>query len=975
MILLDNISDDIDSVSVSKSMICTPETLVNHINQAGNSLTVFHTNIRSVTCNFDALAILLERICIQCDVLVLTECWLSKLSVIPEISGYTSHSSEYSNQNDGVLLYIKSEIKHSISQPLLSDSSGLIVNFDNEYAILGMYRSPSQRNINKFCDSLDLCLASLASVRSVVLIGDININISPNNNELNNSKYLDLMAHHGFLAAHVLPTRNESCIDHVMLRSNRYTATYILDSFITDHAPIVFHLDCKIIRYPSKTTTLKIDYPPLLKQLSDTDFSFLYNIMDANDAATALTNIITDAIISHSIKINIPHRKRCIKPWLTPGLVRCIRHRDKLHKKAKRDKNNAILQITYTRYRNFCNNLLKKIKTAYEKTEFCKNKRNPKGTWNTINKITNFKQYSPPPCELLNLTQDPHKSLNIVNNYFAEIGSTYANAILKKQQNNGYPNIAKHRSESDPLNNSMVLLDTDCYEIEAIITNLRNDSATGIDRIPSQLIKRAKNSLIPPITYMCNLCLKTGVFPDILKRALVHPIHKSGDRDSVENYRPISVLSALSKILEKVLNFRLTNFLKHNNIISDNQFGFVKGKSTEDATLILTETIAKHLDNKSKVIGVFLDLSKAFDTVSVPLLLHKMEMIGVRGIALDIFRSYLSNRTQLVKIGDYTSLPATVSFGVPQGSVLGPTLFLVYVNSLCKITLPNCKIISYADDTALIVHGKEWKDAQFHTEFALGKVMWWLSSNLLTLNVKKTRYITFTHRVSTQPSAEFHLKAHTCEQQSKCNCPILSRSTHIRYLGLIIDYCLSWSAHISNLTCRIRKLIPILRKLRNSADFETLLCVYYALAQSLLQYCILTWGGIGKTTLLPLERAQRAILKVMLGKSLRYSTELIYKECSVLTVRQLFVMSVILRKHKNTDFIPNLKRNKNRICKMTFHRTALARRQYYVISSHLYNVANKISYIYPMSLYKCKDKILYWLLNLNYMETERLMNF
>ena len=973
MFFTDNISKDIDAVRVSESMICSPESLVNIIDPSRTSLSIMHTNIRSVACNFDQFVILLERVCIQCDVLVLTECWLSKMPTPPLIPGYTSYSPDYTSQNDGVIIYIKSEIRHSVMKPLFLDANCLVLQHDDDYAVVAIYRSPSCRNIGGFSDSLDACLTSLKTVKSVVLIGDININIAQDSSDPNCSYYLDQLAFHGLLPAHTFPTRNASCLDHVILRSNRFSATYVLDSYITDHAPLVFCLNCKVKRNIPKTSFLKIDYPSLCQKLAVTDFNSVYLSTDANVAATNFINKITEATVFYSKPVTIPHHKRTIKPWLTPGLVRCIRHRDRLHMAVNHDKDNAIMKVTYTRYRNFCNNLLKKLKTEYEKAEFRKNKNNPKGMWNTINKIANIKQKSPPPNELLSLSHDPQASVNSVNHYFAGIGKTLANAILRKHDEHSCnkPHVSgQHLSPRD----SMVLFETDPLEIDSIITNLKNDSATGIDNIPTLLIKNAKSSLVGPITHICNLCLATGVFPDILKNALVHPIHKAGNRDSVGNYRPISVLTAISKILEKLINRRLVNYIKHNNILSANQFGFIKGKSTDDATLLLTETIAKNLDAKKKVIGVFLDMSKAFDTVSVPILLTKMASIGIRGIALDIFRSYLTNRTQWVRIGNYTSEPVTLSFGVPQGSVLGPSLFLLYINSLCEKSLLNCDIITYADDTALIVHGEDWDEAKHYTEIALKEIITWLDDNLLTLNVDKTKFVTFAIRTNTQPPADFVVGAHSCRSQDNCSCQNLSRTTSIKYLGLMIDSSLNWSAHIGQLTARTRKLIPIFWKLRNSADHETLLCVYYALAQSLLQYCIVVWGGIGKTALLPLERTQRAILKVMLGRPRRYSTVSLYTECPVLSVRRLFVLLTILRKHKNLFFTPILKRNKTRVCSVTPHRTKLARRQFYVISSIIYNTANRVNNVYALAINKCKIVIRSWLQQLDYTETDKVIN-
>lgn len=253
--------------------------------------------------------------------------------------------------------------------------------------------------------------------------------------------------------------------------------------------------------------------------------------------------------------------------------------------------------------------------------------------------------------------------------------------------------------------------------------------------------------------------------------------------------------------------------------------------------------------------------------------------------------------------------------------------------------------------------------------------MRWLRNNLLTLNVDKTKYVMFSQRAINFPLPEKYIRIHSCEFLNECDCPGLTRTQSIKYLGLTIDSSLNWSSHINSQANRIRKLIPVFKKLRGSADRDTLFCVYYSLVQSLLQYCVVCWGGIGITKLLPLERAQRAILKVMTGKPRRYSTDVLYKECPVLSVRRLFVLYSILRKHKNTPFIAGSKRCNRKVCPSIAHRTTLSRQQYFVCSGHFYNVANMVLNIYPLSLHECRQRVKKWLLALNYSETEKLVQY
>lgn len=387
--------------------------------------------------------------------------------------------------------------------------------------------------------------------------------------------------------------------------------------------------------------------------------------------------------------------------------------------------------------------------------------------------------------------------------------------------------------------------------------------------------------------------------------------------------------------------------------------------------------VTNKLDEKLKCYGVFLDLSKAFDTVSVPTLVKKLELIGIRGIALEIFKDYLSDRFQRVKIQSFVSDDLPLKFGVPQGSILGPTLFLVYINDLCLANLENCEIFTYADDTALLIYDISWVRARCRAETILRSIMTWLADNLLTLNVEKTKLIRFfLPNTRPLPAESCTLKVHTCNYNEVCcSCRSLSVVKHVKYLGVYVDEKLDWRAHIENLCIRVRRLIYIFKNLRLSADWLTLKIVYCSLCQSVITYCISVWGGTYKTVLIALERAQRFVLKVMLFKQRDHPTRDLYVETQLLTVRQLYVLKSILITHRHLPLDLNISRRRPGlpVCPSVPCRSAFARKQHKAQSAFLYNKINKEISIYTLTTREVNKKLDKWLQSLTYAQTENLL--
>lgn len=507
---------------------------------------------------------------------------------------------------------------------------------------------------------------------------------------------------------------------------------------------------------------------------------------------------------------------------------------------------------------------------------------------------------------------------------------------------------------------------------------LKSDSAPGLDGINNRMLKQIQSYITVPLTHICNLSLIEGTFPDEWKEAGIIPIYKSGDKDDPGSYRPISLLPSLSKILEKLVNKRLINFLEKNKLISDRQFGFRKGRSTEDAVTILTGAIANQLDRGLACIGVFLDLAKAFDTVSLQILLKKMEAMGVRGISLTWFQSYLSRRKQCVKVANHSSDFMEPCYGVPQGSILGPTLFLIYINDITTV-LDDVEMVCYADDTGIIFCAETWNELYRRVEQGMSKVATWLQHNLLTLNLKKTKYLCFYKTKASSPDLYRDIKVYFCGTSTKpdtCMCSSINRAPTIPYLGVVLDENLNFSSHIRAVAGRVRKLIYLFKYLRNAADKQLLRTVYITLCQSIIGYCISVWGGAATTHMMPLERAQRAILKVMHRLPYRHPTSDLYKFSDVLSVRKLYIHQAVILCHRAIRVLPSYQK----LCMKRVYKfpipsinTSFARRFGTYQHPYLYNKISKIISLKDLPARDVKIMVFKYLDTLSYDQAEQLL--
>ena len=823
---------------------------------------ILHYNCRSIKNKLDEISYILNKS--KPLILCLTETWLD--SSCPQgfldFQGYRHVRKDRSEEvkytygkssGGGVAIIYRQDLKLQIRSDLNTSSNEILwvsTTIKRKKTFLAIVYRPQYLNITSGENSIECSIQKANSMANdIIVIGDFNIDLLQDNSD--SSNLTELFKRNGLSQLISSPTRSdsqsESLIDHIWTSESTSISCGTLAG-ISDHAGVFAILPDKQPESKPKPIIGRSyrQYDPakmqsdFVRELDNSSFEDDIRNRSVDKASIAISEAIRKACdVNAPVKEFKPRRNCDLPPWYTSDLIKLIEEKQHLLTRNRALRTRITKQLLKT-----ITNKIKSMKRKLKKDHYCskieQNRGNSKKLWELLKEATRTKvNKSPTEPDNINAT-----IANTFNRFFATVGKK----TLEKL------NITEPKfmpSANDGYRFSM----TTPTEVGKLIEMMKSNSAAGHDNIPPKILKDLKTVLSDPLSKLINLSFEESTFPTDMKHAIVRPIYKNkGSNDSPQFYRPISILSSLSKIVERAAVNRLVSFFEENDKLFRSQHAYRKNHSTITSLVEITEYMHQEIEKKMVPALIATDLSKAFDSVSHGMLLQKLEENGIQRSCTTWIGSYLSGRTQVTKFETAESDKEMVLSGVPQGSILGPILFIIFTADLAK-EVTDCKFVAYADDAALLVSAGTTKQLKMKIESNIKKVQDWYTKNGLLINSDKTEFMVMKQR------EKLDINIYNGHKQIN----IRSKEC-LKTLGMQIDTHFTWRKHIAQIKSRTCNAIKNIAPSNNILPLQSRIILTNALVVPHYNYGDILYDGCTADARDDLERNHNYAARALLGK-------------------------------------------------------------------------------------------------------------
>ena len=824
-------------------------------------IKIAHLNIRSLRNKvIDLQQLLINN---PYDILCLSETWLDEdiTDNMITIPGYKFERRDRGQLGGGVGCYIKEKytyIRRFDLEPNELELMWLEIKKSNASSLFVAvtYRKPNEHNL--YFEHLENTIENVLSFsNNVILLGDFNCNMLTENGLSKKVKELCISMQMQQLVKQ--PTRinphSSTLIDLIItLNVDNIVQSGVQCVGFSDHALVytVLKGTCRLLKPKvSKFRSFRFfDKDKFIKDILEVDWSKLYSDdisveelwMEFKTKFVELSNI-------HAPFISV-RRKRHGAPWITNEYILLARERDYFRKKYYQTK----LQCHWDKFKGFrnkANNMNKKLKRNFYQNEFLECGSDIKKNWKILKNLLPNKNGAMDVKLVIegNIITDAEEIASKLNVAFNEVSN---------RLNEGAPPSVRDINALDTLcqiDKEFKFKEISVEFVRNELENINCKKAVGVDGLHPKLLKLAVEYIAAPLAHIFNRSLITSDIPMDFKTARITPIHKGGAFE-ISNFRPISILPILSKILEKAVHKQLYDFLNNNKLLSKEQSGFRPLHSTATCVTHIVDFLLQNMDSGQLIGAVFLDLKKAFDVIPLHLILAKLSFYGIRNDEYKWFESYLLSRKHCVSVQGCSSNYLTVQSGVPQGSILGPLIFCLFINDICKLSFSSqSKISLYADDTAIFNKDSDHSQIQINLQRDFDLIVKWLKYNGMYIHPDKTKVITFGPK----------RKLHNLVLSIKYNDSELENVSHLKYLGVILDSQLVWSKHIETICLKISRSIACIRRIKHLVPNKVLINLYYALILPYIDYCCTAWGSCSKANLLKIQKLQNRYARLVLN--------------------------------------------------------------------------------------------------------------